>query len=142
MCKIKLKSQAGIILGLTKNDFDPVINGLNLWTYMALSAVLYGAEVIKFSQEDIKQTSRFSGSSAGTKKFCFSCSYKKGNWSPTNCAINYKNESQLLAPPVHLSKKLMAECCFQRVLSSNNWRAEKPSWMEIKLCNRNQTNSD
>ena len=55
MCKIKLKSQAGIILGLTKNDFDPVINGLNLWTYMALSAVLYGAEVIKFSQEDIKE---------------------------------------------------------------------------------------
>ena len=55
MCKTKLKSQAGIILGMTKHDFDPVLNGLNLWTHMAVSAALYGSEIIKFSQDDIKE---------------------------------------------------------------------------------------
>ena len=54
-CKSKLKAHAGIILGLTNHDFDPVVNGLNLWSSVAVSAALYGAEVIKFSQEDIRE---------------------------------------------------------------------------------------
>ena len=54
-CKSKLKAHAGIILGLTNHDFDPVVNGLNLWSSVAVSAALYGAEVIKFSQDDIRE---------------------------------------------------------------------------------------
>ena len=54
-CKAKLKSHAGIILGLTNHDFDPIVNGLNLWSNVAINAALYGAEVIKFSQSDIQE---------------------------------------------------------------------------------------
>ena len=53
-CKAKLKTHAGIILGMTNHDFDPIVNGLNLWSSIAISAAPYGAEVIRFSQEDIK----------------------------------------------------------------------------------------
>ena len=54
-CKAKLKAQAGIILGLTNHDFDPIVNGLNLWNSVAISSALYGAEVIRFSKEDIEE---------------------------------------------------------------------------------------
>ena len=50
-CKQKLRSHAGIILGLTKNGFDPIKNGLTLWTDMAVVAALYGTEVIHFKQD-------------------------------------------------------------------------------------------
>ena len=40
--KQKLRSHAGIILGMTKNDFDPIKNGLILWNDMAVVAALYG----------------------------------------------------------------------------------------------------
>ena len=46
---------AGIILGMTKNDFDPIKNGLVLWNPMALAAALYGTEVIHFKRQDIKE---------------------------------------------------------------------------------------
>ena len=51
-CKQKLRSHAGIILGMTKNDFDPIKNGLILWNDMAVVAALYGTEVIHFKRQD------------------------------------------------------------------------------------------
>ena len=50
-----MRSHAGIILGMTKNDFDPFKNGLILWNDMALAAALYGTEVIHFKKQDIKE---------------------------------------------------------------------------------------
>ena len=40
---------------MTKNDFDPIKNGLVLWEAMPLAAVLYGTEVIHFKRQDIKE---------------------------------------------------------------------------------------
>ena len=60
-CKQKLKSQAGIILGLASNDFDPIKNGLTLWSGMAVVSALYGAEVIQFKQDDIRELEAIQG---------------------------------------------------------------------------------
>ena len=54
-CKQKLRNHAGIILGMTNSDFDPIKNGLILWNDMALAAALYGTEVIHFKRQDIKE---------------------------------------------------------------------------------------
>ena len=60
-CKQRLKSQAGLIFGLTKHDFNPIGNGLTLWSSMAVVSALYGAEVIHFKQEDIKELESIQG---------------------------------------------------------------------------------
>ena len=60
-CKQKVRSQAGIILGLTRNDFNPIENGLTLWSSMAVVAALYGTEVIHFTQEDINELESIPG---------------------------------------------------------------------------------
>ena len=60
-CKQRLKSQAGIILGLAANDFDPVKNGLTLWTGVAIASALYGAEIIQFKQDILKELEGIQG---------------------------------------------------------------------------------
>ena len=40
---------------MTKNNFDPIKNGLVLWEAMPLAATLYGTEVIHFKRQDIKE---------------------------------------------------------------------------------------
>ena len=60
-CKQKLRSHAGIILGITKNDFDPIKNGLILWNEMAVVAALYGTKVIHFKRQDINELESIQG---------------------------------------------------------------------------------
>ena len=46
---------------MTKNDFDPIKNGVTLWTVMAVVAALYGTEVINFKQQDINELESIQG---------------------------------------------------------------------------------
>ena len=42
----RLKSYAGIILGMAKESFDPISVGEALWQGVAIPAVLHGSEVV------------------------------------------------------------------------------------------------
>ena len=53
--KQKLKAHASTILGLAKNDSEPVKHALKLWEAVALPAATYGMEVIRLSKTDVKE---------------------------------------------------------------------------------------
>jgi hypothetical protein len=50
-----LKTHASTILGLAKNDSEPVKNALKLWEAVAIPAATYGMEVMRLNKADIKE---------------------------------------------------------------------------------------
>ena len=53
--KQKLRAHASTILGLAKNDSEPVRHALKLWEAVAIPAATYGMEVIRLTKADVKE---------------------------------------------------------------------------------------
>ena len=121
--KQKLKAHASTILGLAKNDSEPVKHALKLWEAVALPAATYGMEVIRLSKADVKELesiqSTFLAHLLGQCKTVSHAALRSETGiQPIEKLIEKKKINHWRH--LHLSKNLWVKSAYQECFKTNN----------------------
>ena len=121
--KQKMKAHASTILGLAKNDSEPVKHALKLWEAVAIPAATYGMEVIRLTKGDIKELesiqSTFIAHLLGQRKTVSHAALRSETGiQPVEKLIEKKKINHWRH--LHLSKNVWVKAAYQECFKTNN----------------------